>query len=50
MWIVCLALDLPYTFIAQALMILFVRSVGLMRVSSPIKVRKEDRKPWNTAS
>jgi len=50
MWIVRLALGLPYTFIAQALIILLVRSVGLMRVSSPIRVRKEGGPPWNTGN
>ncbi len=45
-----LVFDLLYTLIALGLLILLVRSVGLMCASSAIKIRKEDRKPWNTGN
>ncbi len=50
MSIVLVILDQSCTFIALASLILLVRQFGLMRLPAADKVRKDDRKPWNTGN
>ena len=50
MSIVHVILDQFYAFLALASFVLIVRQFGLMRMPVADKVRKDDRKPWNTGN